>query len=197
MALALSTITSALPSNDIIIPPPKPAPDVLEELFNFTVTGFEAQAVIASDRTYIKFHVVPFEGATSAHCFALGTTATHSLTSFPQTWCHHGGDEEADDSATTSVQDPTHDHLWFSFTLGTDFDPINPTTTDGIWSMSSGSGAYLKVTRQVDAHTRDEAFVHIQDTSLTVLGEGLWAHEVYTGPVNFTMPAFRAKEFGH
>lgn len=50
-ALALSTISSALPSNDIKLPPPKPAPDVLEELYNFSVTDFEAQAVIASDRT--------------------------------------------------------------------------------------------------------------------------------------------------
>jgi hypothetical protein len=146
----------------------------------------------------MTFHVIPYPKAAPAHCFALGMTATHSLTSYPQTWCHHGHDDEGDDSITsTPGQDDGHDHVWFSWTLGADVDVTAP-TADGIFGMNRETGAYLKIVRQVDAKTRDEAMVHIPEQCFEVVGEGQFAHQMYTcQKVNFTIMAVRFEGTPH
>jgi hypothetical protein len=49
--LLTSAIASALPTEHVEVPPPNPIPEVLSGLFDFTVTRFEAQAVVLSDRS--------------------------------------------------------------------------------------------------------------------------------------------------
>ncbi|KAH6854174.1 hypothetical protein B0I37DRAFT_441210 [Chaetomium sp. MPI-CAGE-AT-0009] len=191
--LITSALAIALPSEHIEVPPPNPVPIVASGLFDFVVTRFEAQAVVLSDRSYVNFHLTPYPGAASAHCFALSTSANHTLTSSPpQAWCHHGPDEVEDDP-----QSWTHDHVWFSWTMGADVDPTTDPTAQGVFGMTRQTGAYLRVVRQVDAHARDESVVHFGERYLEVVGEGMFAHQVYTGRENFTMTAFRFEGVGH
>ncbi|KAK3300791.1 uncharacterized protein B0H64DRAFT_437928 [Chaetomium fimeti] len=200
MALIASAVAIALPAEHIEVPPPNPAPIVTSNLFDFSVTHFEAQAVALSDQSYVNFHLTPYPTATPAHCFALSTTTNHSLTSIPQTWCHHGPDFIDDDP-----QDWTHDHVWFSWTMGGDVDPADPTTRGrgGIDQQQQqttgggGGGAYLRVVRQVDARTYDESVAYFEEGVLEVVGEGMFVRQVYTGREEFTMPALRFEGVGH
>ncbi|EAQ92876.1 predicted protein [Chaetomium globosum CBS 148.51] len=191
MVLITSAIASALPNEHIEVPPPNPVPEILSGLFDFVVTRFEAQAVVLSDRSYVNFHLTPYPGAAEAHCFALSTSLNHSLASSPQTWCHHGHDDVDD-----NLEDWTHDHVWFSWTMGFDVDTTDP-TADGVFGLDRQTGAYLKVVRQVDAHTRDESVVHFADKYFEVVGEGMFAHQMYMGRENFTMTSFRFEGVDH
>lgn len=80
--------------------------------------------------------------------------------------------------------------------MGFDVDASDP-TADGVFGLDRQTGAYLKVVRQVDAHTRDEAVVHFAERYLEVVGEGMFAHQVYVGSENFTMTAFRFEGVEH
>ncbi|KAK4150272.1 hypothetical protein C8A00DRAFT_18170 [Chaetomidium leptoderma] len=208
-AFIASVIAGTLPAERVAVPPPNPIPAIIDSIPNFKVTNFEAKAVMLSDKNYITFHLTPYPGADPAHCFALGTTISHSLTSFPQTWCyHHHHDSHNDTNTTNSTnsadQEEEHnsfttpDHIWFSWTMGGDdngggvFDLENKAGGSG-----SGGGASLKVVRQVDGHTRDEAVRHIPASLIGIVGEGTLAREMYTGPENFTLTAFRFEGVAH
>ncbi len=151
--------------------------------------------------TSISFHITPYPGATPAHCFALGTTVSHALTSVPQTWCYPDTKD-----ATTSPRDPpdaftTSDHVWFTWKMGADVDPAADPTSDGVFGEDRREGAYLKVVRQVNGHTRDEAVRYVRPEFLPVVfgdgdgngdGEGgMLAHQVFAGPANFSVVTLR------
>jgi hypothetical protein len=80
--------------------------------------------------------------------------------------------------------------------MGDSVDPTDP-RADGVFGMTKTTGAYLKVVRQVDADTRDEAFEHIGAWRLPVEGEGMYAHQVYSGPANFSLAAIRFNQVAH
>lgn len=49
-ALAISAIAGALPVKHVEVPPPNPIPAIVEPIFDFVITDFEAKAVVMSDR---------------------------------------------------------------------------------------------------------------------------------------------------
>ncbi|KAJ4296159.1 hypothetical protein N0V88_004863 [Collariella sp. IMI 366227] len=172
-----------------LVPPPGPVPELMEGLFQFMVKDFEAKAIMLSDRNYVKFNVSLYPGSPPAHCFALGTTLTHSLTSIPQTWCHPGkdaSDESQEAGAETSTQ-----HVWFAWTMGDDVDPTGPDAA-GVMGERRKTGAYLKVVRQLeDGKGHDEAIQHIPATMIQVVGKGILEREEFVGPGNWSMTAAR------
>ncbi|KAL2128306.1 hypothetical protein VTI74DRAFT_9370 [Chaetomium olivicolor] len=173
------------------VPPPGAVPEVLEGLYDFIVKNFEAKAVMLSDRNYVSFNVSLYPGSPPAHCFALGTTLTHSLTSIPQTWCHPGRDA-SDPSQQPSAEGSTQ-HVWFSWTMGDDVDPNGPGAA-GIMGERRKTGAYLKVVRQLeDGQGRDEAIQHIPAWMIQVVGNGVLEREEFVGPGNWSMTAVRFK----
>ena len=118
----------------------------------------------------------------------------------PQTWCYPDTKDAA--AATSSPRDPADafpasDHVWFAWTMGADVDPAADPTADGVFGMDRREGAYLKVVRQVDGHTRDEAVRHVRPQFLPVVsgagddGEGMLAHQVFAGPANFSLVTLR------
>ncbi|KAK3902342.1 hypothetical protein C8A05DRAFT_44220 [Staphylotrichum tortipilum] len=192
--LVTSAVAGVVTSN-IKVPPPNPIPVVIQGIPNFSVSKFEAQGVVLSDRNYISFHLTPYPGATPTHCFAIGTTAAHMLTTIPQTWCTPINTTDPSSSSTpstpTASSDPTsNSRVWFSWTMGEDVDPTAPTAS-GIFGMAQTTGAYIKVVRQVDERTRDEAVRHVPAWYLGRQGEGMLEHQVFSGPSNFSLLALR------
>ncbi|KAK4128976.1 hypothetical protein N657DRAFT_660493 [Parathielavia appendiculata] len=160
-------------------------------LFDFDVRYLEAQEVVMSERNYINFHIRPYPGAKTSHCFALGTTLSHTLTTIPQTWCYS---EHNDDSTA-----PSRDRVWFMFIIGEDVDPNAP-TVDSIFVMHHSTGAYLRIARQVDDHTHDMAMQYFPAAYLPVVGEGpeeIMAHQVYDGPQSPSIVAVRYQGVAH
>lgn len=80
--------------------------------------------------------------------------------------------------------------------MGADVDPTAP-TAGGIFGMTQTTGAYIKVVRQVDGRTRDEAVRHVPAWYLGRQGEGMLEHEVFSGPAEFSLMALRFTGEGH
>lgn len=61
------------------------------------------------------------------------------------------------------------------------------------WTRNSDNTSDLLVVREVDDVNQmtDEAIYHVSSNDTPLLGEGLFAHMVYTGPEDFSVPAFR------
>ena len=102
-------------------------------------------------------------GVAPVHCEVVGTTLSEELSSIPQTYC---------ESPATGVSfkwtrngDGTSDLLVVHEING------SPTTTP--------------------ATMTDEAVYHVPSSDTPVLGQGQFAHMVYTGPEDFSVPAFR------
>lgn len=82
--------------------------------------------------------------------------------------------------------------------MGEDVDPSTDPTADGVFGMGKQTGAYLKVVRQVNGLTRDEAVRHVRAPLLPVVEEGtLLEHQAFAGAGNFSLVALRFGEVAH
>ncbi|KAK4240817.1 hypothetical protein C8A03DRAFT_41727 [Achaetomium macrosporum] len=173
------------------LPAPNPWPEVIGSIADFEIAKFEAQAITLSDRTYINFYISPYPGSGFTHCFGMGTTSDHTLSSIPQTWCKSSND--TDENAWTSTK-----NIWFSWTMGKDVDINGAPGTDSIDSMYYKTGAYLKIVRQGsgEGQTRDESIHHFLPYEFETVGDEMLEHQVYNGEQNFTIKALRVEARG-
>ena len=58
-----------------------------------------------------------------------------------------------------------------------------------------GGGADLRIVRQMGAHMRDEAVLHISGQDTPMVGEGILVHQVYRGREDFEVEAWRYEAF--
>ncbi|KAK4229146.1 hypothetical protein QBC38DRAFT_473290 [Podospora fimiseda] len=176
-------------------PPPKisPIPD-------FVITGFQAGGIIMSHRSYINFNVLTRPNAALVYCSTFGTTLTASISSITPTWCNRQPDSP-----------PTSEDVWFDLVLYSDAPPPpHYNSTDNITSTATtsslspmltagpdggddrkGALAKLRVVRQINNGTRDQAVHYILPQDAPFIGDGDFFHQVYVGPENFTVKAWR------
>ncbi|KAK4167054.1 hypothetical protein QBC43DRAFT_312034 [Cladorrhinum sp. PSN259] len=173
----------------------------------FQITNFQAGGIILSHRSYINFHVLPHPNTSLVFCSTLGTTLSASISAITPTWCNKKSDAP-----------PTPEDVWFELVLYSDAPPAPHynTTTSNMTSARSttnfmltagaededgggggdddekrGAMAKLRVVRQINNGTRDEAVHYIFPEDAPFIGTGDFFHQVYEGPENFTVDAWR------
>ncbi|KAK3990342.1 hypothetical protein QBC44DRAFT_358495 [Cladorrhinum sp. PSN332] len=166
----------------------------------FEITDFQAGGIILSHRSYINFQVLPHPNASLVFCSTLGTTLSASISSITPTWCNREADAP-----------PTSEDVWFELVVYSDAPPAphynttsNTTSTKTTSSLSArmtggpddgdkkkGAMARLRVVRQINNGTRDEAVHYILPQDAPFIGAGDFFHQVYDGPENFTVEAWR------
>jgi hypothetical protein len=117
-------------------------------------------------------------------CFALGTTLSESLSSTPLTKCGRSpidssADPEGNPKDPSAPPDPDVAFQWTRHNQAT--------SDDG----SDGSVASLLITRTIDNNVVDQAEYFVPSNHTQNVGEGRFQHEVYEGPEDFSVPAFR------
>ncbi|KAK3393502.1 hypothetical protein B0H63DRAFT_458370 [Podospora didyma] len=134
----------------------------------FNVTNFAAAAVILSHRNYYSFNVTFSCTEEPVHCFHLGTTLSESLSDVPQTFC---GNKSTGVSFRWTRRD----------TVGDDDNEED----------EKNIRAHLVIVRQVDETVIDQAAYAVPINDTRIYGSGQFSHEVYDGPEDFMMKAYR------
>ncbi|KAK3955951.1 hypothetical protein QBC32DRAFT_321188 [Pseudoneurospora amorphoporcata] len=167
----------------------------LNQVPAFNVTNFEASAMVLSNRNFYKFDVTFYHDATPVHCEALGTTINHQLTSIPQTFCPTGPSSGGSGSGygnSTNNQSNRNSN-------SNQNNNNNNTTGRGVsfkWTeQPDGSGALL-IVRRINDKVTDTAVYKVTPDCIPMMGDDIFRHQVYEGPENFSVPAYRSSESG-
>ncbi|KAH7626682.1 hypothetical protein B0T09DRAFT_46887 [Sordaria sp. MPI-SDFR-AT-0083] len=159
----------------------------LNQVPPFNVTNFEASAMVLSNRNFYKFDVTFYHEAVPIHCEALGTTINHQLTSIPQTFCPTG--PSPGDGSGSGYGNDTNNNQQNN----------NNTTGPGVsfkWTeQPDGSGALL-IVRRINDKVTDTAVYKVTPDCMPMMGDDIFRHQVYEGPENFSVPAYRSSESG-
>ena len=133
-----------------------------------------------------KFDVTFYHEAVPIHCEALGTTINHQLTSIPQTFCPTG--PSPGDGSGSGYGNDTNNN-----------QQNNNTTGPGVsfkWTeQPDGSGALL-IVRRINDKVTDTAVYKVTPDCMPMMGDDIFRHQVYEGPENFSVPAYRSSESG-
>lgn len=162
----------------------------LNQVPAFNVTNFEASAMVLSNRNFYKFDVTFYHEATPVHCEALGTTINHKLTSIPQTWCpsdlgpggggKYGNDTNQNNGNSNSTNNDSSTGLGVSFK----------------WTEQPDGSAALLIVRRINDKAADTAVYKVTADCIPMMGEDIFRHQVYEGPENFSVPAYRSSQSG-
>ncbi|KAK3396301.1 hypothetical protein B0T20DRAFT_267701 [Sordaria brevicollis] len=164
----------------------------LNQVPAFNVTNFEASAMVLSNRNFYKFDVTFYHEAHPVHCEALGTTINHKLTSIPQTWCPSelGGPPGSSSGGGKYGNDTTGNP-----NNGTS----NPSSTTGLgvsfkWTEQPDGSAALLIVRRINDKAADTAVYKVTADCIPMMGDDIFRHQVYEGPENFSVPAYRSSQ---
>ncbi|KAK3501132.1 hypothetical protein B0T13DRAFT_511158 [Neurospora crassa] len=169
-----------------------PTPAVLDDGHDlnqvpaFNVTNFEASAMVLSNRNFYKFNVTFYNEAVPVRCEAMGTTINHQLTSIPQTWCPTDPGDVGSGYGGNGT--------------GTNCQQSNNTTTGpGVsfkWTEQPDGSAALLIVRRINDRVADTAVYKVTPDCIPMMGDDIFRHQVYEGPKNFSVPAYRSSELG-
>ncbi|KAK4216987.1 hypothetical protein QBC37DRAFT_278240 [Rhypophila decipiens] len=173
---------------------------LLREVPSFQVTNFTATAIILSHRVYYGFNLIVEPGTPLLYCQILGTTGSESLDTIRETYCSNTtlfGDDDVSEPLRKRAFYPDPDALnsptgLVSFQWkypGPGADTLEEDTI-------SDTPAKLIIIRQLAGgkngeNITDEGVYVVPGSDIPVLGTGMFRHQVYTGPRNFTVDAFR------
>ncbi|KAK1749318.1 hypothetical protein QBC47DRAFT_396008 [Echria macrotheca] len=189
MILSVLTLATLALSSLALPAPVVPAPSGVRKVSTipaFNVTGFTASAVVLSHRVYYRFNVTFCPELPHIECFALGTTLSESLSSTPLTKCGRSpidssADPEGNTKDPSAPPDPDVAFQW------TRHDQTAASGGDG----GESSVASLLIVRTLDDGVIDQAQYLVPSNHTENVGEGRFRHEVYGGPEDFSIPAFR------
>ena len=132
-----------------------------------------------------------YHEATPVHCEAMGTTINHQLTSIPQTWCPGSGPGESGYGNNSSSQSTGGNGN------GNGNGNSSATTGPGVsfkWTEQPDGSAALLIVRRINDKAADTAVYKVTPDCMPMMGNDIFRHQVYEGPENFSVPAYRSSE---
>ncbi|KAM7217391.1 hypothetical protein V8F06_007238 [Rhypophila decipiens] len=172
----------------------------LREVPSFQVTNFTATAIILSHRVYYGFNLIVEPGTSLLYCQILGTTGSESLDTIRETYCSNTtlfGDDASEPLRKRAFY-PDPDALNSPTGLVSfqwKYPGPGADTLEEDAERDSDTPAKLIIIRQLPGkngeNITDEGVYVVPGSDIPVLGTGMFRHQVYTGPANFTVDAFR------
>lgn len=118
----------------------------------------------------------------------MGTTINHQLTSIPQTWCPGPGGSGYGGNGTGNNNNQSNSNSNSSATTG-----------PGVsfkWTEQPDGSAALLIVRRINDKAADTAVYKVTPDCIPMMGDDIFRHQVYEGPENFSVPAYRSSESG-